>query len=114
MLTRLIQESAPSRVVPPKRRGMSMVFQSYAIWPNMTVGQNVAFGLQVRKLRGAVSFSVRPGSIALHDRFGDAGECQGGVARDGGALQGSCSGGHGVARNRPTPHRPHSDTNRTN
>jgi iron(III) transport system ATP-binding protein len=32
---------------------MSMIFQSYAIWPNMTVGQNVAFGLQVRKLPGA-------------------------------------------------------------
>ena len=29
---------------------MSMIFQSYAIWPNMTVGQNVGFGLEVRKL----------------------------------------------------------------
>jgi iron(III) transport system ATP-binding protein len=27
-----------------------MIFQSYAIWPNMTVGQNVAFGLEVRRL----------------------------------------------------------------
>jgi len=42
--------SAPGRLVPPERRGMSMIFQSYAIWPNMTVGENVAFGLQVRKL----------------------------------------------------------------
>jgi iron(III) transport system ATP-binding protein len=32
---------------------MSMIFQSYAIWPNMTVGQNVAFGLQLRKLGAA-------------------------------------------------------------
>ena len=45
--------SAPGRVVPPERRGMSMIFQSYAIWPNMTVAQNVAFGLEVRKLPGA-------------------------------------------------------------
>ena len=45
--------SAPGRVVPPERRGMSMIFQSYAIWPNMTVAQNVAFGLQVRKLPSA-------------------------------------------------------------
>jgi iron(III) transport system ATP-binding protein len=45
--------SQPGRVVPPERRGMSMIFQSYAIWPNMTVGENVAFGLQVRKLGGA-------------------------------------------------------------
>jgi iron(III) transport system ATP-binding protein len=44
--------SAPGRVLPPERRGMSMIFQSYAIWPNMTVGENVAFGLQLRKLPG--------------------------------------------------------------
>ncbi len=39
-----------SDVVPPERRSMSMIFQSYAIWPNMTVGENVAFGLQLRKV----------------------------------------------------------------
>ena len=44
------QISSPSGVVPPERRRMSMIFQSYAIWPNMTVGENVGFGLQVRKL----------------------------------------------------------------
>jgi iron(III) transport system ATP-binding protein len=32
---------------------MSMIFQSYAIWPNMTVAQNVAFGLKLRKLPSA-------------------------------------------------------------
>ncbi len=42
--------SAPGAVVPPERRGMSMIFQSYAIWPHMTVAENVAFGLQLRKL----------------------------------------------------------------
>src|SRR5258708_38780194 len=31
---------------------MSMIFQSYAIWPNMTVAENVAFGLKLRKLTG--------------------------------------------------------------
>ncbi len=44
--------SSPTGVVPPERRGMSMIFQSYAIWPNMTVRQNVAFGLNLRKLAG--------------------------------------------------------------
>jgi iron(III) transport system ATP-binding protein len=44
------QISSPSSVVPPEKRRMSMIFQSYAIWPNMTVGENVGFGLQVRKL----------------------------------------------------------------
>jgi iron(III) transport system ATP-binding protein len=45
--------SSPTSVVPPERRGMSMIFQSYAIWPNMTVGQNVAFGLKLRKISSA-------------------------------------------------------------
>ncbi len=45
--------SSPTTVVPPERRGMSMIFQSYAIWPNMTVGQNVAFGLKLRKISSA-------------------------------------------------------------
>jgi ABC-type Fe3+/spermidine/putrescine transport system ATPase subunit len=39
--------------VPPERRGMSMIFQSYAIWPNMTVAENVGFGLAVRKVPAA-------------------------------------------------------------
>jgi ABC-type Fe3+/spermidine/putrescine transport system ATPase subunit len=41
--------SAPGSSLPPDRRGMSMIFQSYAIWPNMTVAENVAFGLKLRK-----------------------------------------------------------------
>jgi iron(III) transport system ATP-binding protein len=45
--------SSPASVVAPERRGMSMIFQSYAIWPNMTVGQNVAFGLKLRKISAA-------------------------------------------------------------
>jgi len=44
--------SSASSVVPPERRQMSMIFQSYAIWPNMTVAENVAFGLKLRKLSG--------------------------------------------------------------
>jgi iron(III) transport system ATP-binding protein len=36
--------------LPPEKRQMSMIFQSYAVWPNMTVEQNVAFGLELRKL----------------------------------------------------------------
>jgi iron(III) transport system ATP-binding protein len=41
--------SSPASSLPPEKRGMSMIFQSYAIWPNMTVAENVAFGLQVRR-----------------------------------------------------------------
>jgi iron(III) transport system ATP-binding protein len=42
--------SSPRSSLPPERRRMSMIFQSYAIWPNMTVAENVAFGLELRKL----------------------------------------------------------------
>src|SRR5688572_2112587 len=42
--------SSPSGSLPPEKRQMSMIFQSYAVWPNMTVEQNVAFGLELRKL----------------------------------------------------------------
>jgi iron(III) transport system ATP-binding protein len=42
--------SSPANVLPPEKRQMSMIFQSYAVWPNMTVEQNVAFGLELRKL----------------------------------------------------------------
>jgi iron(III) transport system ATP-binding protein len=34
--------------LPPHQRGTGMVFQSYALWPHMTVAENVAFGLKVR------------------------------------------------------------------
>jgi ABC-type Fe3+/spermidine/putrescine transport system ATPase subunit len=45
--------SGPEGFVPPEQRGMSMIFQSYAIWPHMNVFDNVAFGLRLRKLPGA-------------------------------------------------------------
>jgi iron(III) transport system ATP-binding protein len=38
--------SSPELVVPPERRRMAMIFQSYALWPHMTVAQNVAYGLR--------------------------------------------------------------------
>ena len=33
--------------LPPAKRGVAMVFQSYALYPHMTVGENMAFGLRV-------------------------------------------------------------------
>ena len=36
--------------LPPNKRNTGMVFQSYALWPHMTVAENVAYGLKVRKI----------------------------------------------------------------
>src|SRR5437867_8323700 len=40
--------SSPTSVVPPERRRMAMIFQSYVLWPHMTVAQNVAYGLRFK------------------------------------------------------------------
>jgi iron(III) transport system ATP-binding protein len=45
---RLVSE--PGRSVPPERRRMSMIFQSYALWPHMTIADNVGYGLKLRRL----------------------------------------------------------------
>ncbi|MFG0720934.1 ABC transporter ATP-binding protein [Pseudomonas sp. GLN_6] len=37
----------------PQKRGIGMVFQSYALFPNMNVAQNVAFGLRMQKIKGS-------------------------------------------------------------
>jgi iron(III) transport system ATP-binding protein len=42
--------SSPERSVPPEQRNMSMIFQSYALWPHMTVRENVGYGLRLRRL----------------------------------------------------------------
>lgn len=39
--------------VPPEYRNMGMVFQSYALWPHMTVAENVGYPLKLRKVNGA-------------------------------------------------------------
>src|SRR3954466_11489356 len=48
--------------MPANRRGLGMVFQSYAIWPHMTVFDNVAFPLQVRKR------AERPSKAEIEER----------------------------------------------
>ena len=51
---------------PPARRGVSMVFQSYALYPHMTVRQNIAFGLKVAKVAtGDIAARVREAAALL-------------------------------------------------
>jgi putative spermidine/putrescine transport system ATP-binding protein len=43
-------DGRPINNIPPHKRGIGMVFQNYALFPHMTVGENLAFPLQVRKM----------------------------------------------------------------
>jgi iron(III) transport system ATP-binding protein len=43
--------STPAHHVPPERRRIGIVFQSYALWPHMSVAENVAYGLDVAGIR---------------------------------------------------------------
>ncbi|MCC7485838.1 MAG: ABC transporter ATP-binding protein [Burkholderiales bacterium] len=45
--------AATGAFLPPEKRDIGMVFQSYAIWPHMTVAQNVAYPLEIRRLERA-------------------------------------------------------------
>ena len=55
---RVVSDPAAGVFVAPERREIGMVFQSYAIWPHMTVFANVAYPLQVRR-RSAVEVRER-------------------------------------------------------
>jgi iron(III) transport system ATP-binding protein len=65
--------SSPKRTLPPEQRNMSMIFQSYAIWPHKTVFENVAFGLQLRRIaKGEIHLRVKRAlEITYLDRLAD-------------------------------------------
>jgi iron(III) transport system ATP-binding protein len=49
---RTVFDAARRVNVPPNKRNVGMVFQSYALWPHMTVRKNVGYPLRVRKIKG--------------------------------------------------------------
>ncbi|MEO8463268.1 MAG: ABC transporter ATP-binding protein [Chloroflexota bacterium] len=57
---------------PPNRRNVGMVFQSYALFPNMSVADNIGFGLKVRK-RDAAQTKKRVGELLELVHLGDKG-----------------------------------------
>jgi ABC-type Fe3+/spermidine/putrescine transport system ATPase subunit len=50
---RTISSSGRNVFIEPEQRGFGVVFQSYALWPHMTVRQNLAFPLKVRRIARA-------------------------------------------------------------
>jgi iron(III) transport system ATP-binding protein len=60
-------------MVPPERRSLSMVFQSYAVWPHKTVAQNLAYGLHLRGLdKKVVAEKVRDAlAMVRMEGYGD-------------------------------------------
>jgi ABC-type Fe3+/spermidine/putrescine transport system ATPase subunit len=48
MAGRTLADGATGKAMRPEKRNIAMVFQSYAVWPHMTVGQNVEFPLKMR------------------------------------------------------------------
>ncbi|MGE0717756.1 MAG: ABC transporter ATP-binding protein [Alphaproteobacteria bacterium] len=61
--------------LPPNRRNLGMVFQNYSLFPHMTVGQNIAFGLRMRRVDKATMARKVQDALALvrlagfEDRF---------------------------------------------
>jgi len=61
--------------VPPHERGIGMVFQNYALWPHMTVSENVCYGLKLRKVSSSEMATrlqgvlEKVGLIGLGDRY---------------------------------------------
>ena len=49
----LIFGEKPMNGVPPHQRNTGMVFQNYALWPHLTVAENIAYGLEVRSVSAA-------------------------------------------------------------
>jgi iron(III) transport system ATP-binding protein len=47
---RVVADAARRRFVPPDKRNLGMVFQSYALWPHMTLRENVGYPLKVRRV----------------------------------------------------------------
>ncbi|WP_185973161.1 ABC transporter ATP-binding protein [Aeromicrobium piscarium] len=64
---RTVYSSADKVHLPPERRAVSMVFQSYALWPHMTVAQNIGYPLVCRKVpKAAIAERVKQIMEAVH------------------------------------------------
>ena len=82
---RVVASAARRLFVPPHKRNLGMVFQSYAIWPHMTVFENVAYPLE---LRGARRAAIRDKVARVLDLVGLTGlEDRAATLLSGGQMQ---------------------------
>jgi ABC-type Fe3+/spermidine/putrescine transport system ATPase subunit len=74
--------------LPPQQRGTAMVFQSYALWPHMTVFDNIAYGLRLK--RGAATLTKAQLAERVRDALAlvEIGDVAGVARRKPGALSG--------------------------
>lgn len=70
---KILLDGEPINTVPPHKRGIGMVFQNYALFPHMSVAENLAFPLEVRKLGQAEVDKKVARALAMVrlDDFGD-------------------------------------------
>src|SRR5262245_32031036 len=57
--------ASPTVMVPPEKRSLSMVFQSYAVWPHKSVFENLAYGLRLRRIDAAAIARKVTAALAL-------------------------------------------------
>lgn len=62
---RILIEGVDVTRIPPQKRDIGLVFQNYALFPHMTVAQNVAFGLEMRRLPRAKIAEACASALAL-------------------------------------------------
>ena len=66
---RIVIDGEDMAQVPPNRRPVNMVFQSYAVFPHMSVAENVAYGLRVTGARAEIGPRVK-NALAMVRLFG--------------------------------------------
>ncbi|HYH37455.1 MAG TPA: ABC transporter ATP-binding protein [Azospirillum sp.] len=62
---RAVADPARGILVPPDRRGLGMVFQDYAVWPHMTVAENVAYPLKIAGTEAAARAEATRRAVAM-------------------------------------------------
>ena len=86
--------------VPPHERGIGMVFQNYALWPHMTVAENVSYGLKLRKVGGS-EIADRVKAVLEKVKLGGLGDR--GERADGGCAVGAAASSAWMSIAWPSP-----------